>query len=571
MQKRRELRRFRLPLFCLGTFLSLVGAAQGATFTVLNTNDSGADSLRAAITAANAAAGPHTITFNIPGAGPHVIPVLSPLPDLVQTMTVNGYSQPGSSANSNPVNLGLTTVLRIGLDGSAAGPADGLTLAAPDIAIRGLAIFGFAAAQIRVEQPRAVIAGNFLGTNIAGTADADGATSGLGVAIGGPAIPGGDDSVIGGTDVADRNLISGLGQGISIEGRVVTVRYNLIGTDLTGNAAIPNEDGIACQADDEVIEIDRNLVSGNNNVGILATSQGTGFCRLVRNYVGTNADGFLRLGNFIGIQVGPGSHVIGLPTVDLGTGGNLVGGNEDAGILISGAEGVRLGTNFIGAQPFVGSPDLGNGGPGIRVQASTNIQIGDFHPGSHTIRLNDGPGIEIAADSSRVSINNSTISDNGGLAIDLNADGITSNDLGDADSGANQGQNFPEITNVEIAGGVTTVSMELDGALSGTYRIWLYSNLSCDPSGYGEGEILRETVEVVADANGDASFATVIAAELTNEFISVIATNPNGDSSEFSTCGPSRIPVVEVPGLGSLGMLLLAAFLAVAGLFKLKA
>lgn len=51
-----------------------------ATFTVVNTNDAGAGSLRDAITLANFSAGPHTIAFNIPGTNVSSIAPHSPLP-----------------------------------------------------------------------------------------------------------------------------------------------------------------------------------------------------------------------------------------------------------------------------------------------------------------------------------------------------------------------------------------------------------------------------------------------------------------------------------------------------------
>jgi hypothetical protein len=46
-----------------------------STFTVINTNDDGPGSLRAAIAGVNgiSPASPHTIVFNIPGPGPHII------------------------------------------------------------------------------------------------------------------------------------------------------------------------------------------------------------------------------------------------------------------------------------------------------------------------------------------------------------------------------------------------------------------------------------------------------------------------------------------------------------------
>ena len=70
-----------------------------ATFTVTNTNDSGAGSLRQAITDANVGgAGPHTIVFNIIGSGVQTIAAveLSGLGDLGSGgLTVDGTTQPG--------------------------------------------------------------------------------------------------------------------------------------------------------------------------------------------------------------------------------------------------------------------------------------------------------------------------------------------------------------------------------------------------------------------------------------------------------------------------------------------
>src|SRR4051794_24109240 len=66
---------------------------------VVNTATSGVRTLRAAIMEANAHAGPDTIRFNIPGAGPHTIRPTSPLPEIVTGMTIDGYSEPGAKAN----------------------------------------------------------------------------------------------------------------------------------------------------------------------------------------------------------------------------------------------------------------------------------------------------------------------------------------------------------------------------------------------------------------------------------------------------------------------------------------
>jgi hypothetical protein len=62
----------------LAAFLFAAPLAAG-TFTVTNTNDTGAGSLRQAILDANAAAGADTIVFAIPGSGVHTIAPASAL------------------------------------------------------------------------------------------------------------------------------------------------------------------------------------------------------------------------------------------------------------------------------------------------------------------------------------------------------------------------------------------------------------------------------------------------------------------------------------------------------------
>ena len=64
----------RWGLLCLG-LIGIVPAAHGLTFTVMNTDDAGAGSLRDAIEKSNQTAGAarNEIKFNIGGEGPHTI------------------------------------------------------------------------------------------------------------------------------------------------------------------------------------------------------------------------------------------------------------------------------------------------------------------------------------------------------------------------------------------------------------------------------------------------------------------------------------------------------------------
>ena len=87
-----------------GLFL-LAAHLSGVTVTVNEAGDAtndcattgvGTPSLRDALTYANAHAG-STVAFNITGAGVHTIQPATPYPALLATMTIDGFTQPGSS------------------------------------------------------------------------------------------------------------------------------------------------------------------------------------------------------------------------------------------------------------------------------------------------------------------------------------------------------------------------------------------------------------------------------------------------------------------------------------------
>jgi hypothetical protein len=89
--------------------------------TVINTNDANAGAnnagdLRWCIHLVNASNdAQNTISFNIPGQGPYVIQVNAPLPTIDNTVTISGYTQPGSSFNT--LANGDNAVVPVVLDG----------------------------------------------------------------------------------------------------------------------------------------------------------------------------------------------------------------------------------------------------------------------------------------------------------------------------------------------------------------------------------------------------------------------------------------------------------------------
>src|SRR5262245_54629844 len=140
-------------LICVS--LLAVTDASAKTITVTGTGDAiavdGVVTLREAITAANTNApsgdaaagdpGADIISFNIPGGGIKTISPASELPVITESVTIDGYTQPGASPNT--LAIGDDAILLIELSGTNAGATDGLTINATNCTIRGLVINRF--------------------------------------------------------------------------------------------------------------------------------------------------------------------------------------------------------------------------------------------------------------------------------------------------------------------------------------------------------------------------------------------------------------------------------------------
>ena len=217
----------------------------------------GSCTLRAAMEEANARSGADTIHFNIAGAGPHTIQPVTDLPTITDPVTIDGYTQSGASANTNGPGLGSNAVLKIELDGTNAG--NGLQITAGSSTVKGLVINRFSADGILLQTVGGnVVEGNFIGTDVNGTAD-------LGNKFG-VTITNSPNNRIGGASAASRNVISGndsewaVGLFGTATGNVVY--GNLIGTDINGTADLGNAGfGVL-------------ILSANNTVGGSTSGQG---------------------------------------------------------------------------------------------------------------------------------------------------------------------------------------------------------------------------------------------------------------------------------------------------------
>jgi hypothetical protein len=250
----KQLRRFLLTAISLSPLL-----LPAATFTVINTSDAGAGSLRQAILGVNASVGPHAINFAIvPGSGVQTIAPISVLPAISNTVTIDGYSQPGSSANT--LANGDNAVLLIRLDGVAVTnsfPA-ALQFYSSGNIVHGLVIVRFWDALAFYGSSGSTVAGNFIGYDTDGVARGNTDT---GVYITSALFERSGGNVIGGTVPAARNIISGNGSGVFIWLDRVGgnfVQGNFIGTDATGTLPRANTHGVFIQASTN------NLVGGTS-------------------------------------------------------------------------------------------------------------------------------------------------------------------------------------------------------------------------------------------------------------------------------------------------------------------
>lgn len=376
-----------------------------ATFNVTNTNNSGAGSLRTAIIQANNTAGADVINFAI-GTGGQRINLLSKLPTITETVTIDGNTQPG-----------FTNTPLIVLNGAGAGRGtDGLTISganANNCVIKGLVIHKFSRNGMLITSNGNTVQTCFIGTNGNGTAAAS--NRGSGILISGTA----SNNVIGGTVQGGQNLISGnLVHGVVLQGAGVTgniVARNYIGASADGARGIPNRfDGVVLLRGAHGNTIGGsnagNFIAGNGRFGVAISGTGTTGNTVAANIVGSNASS--------GVQISDGAsnNTIGSTAAGLG---NVISANSQHGVVLTGAgvTGNTLLGNFIGTTAN-GSTALGNRRDGVVITGgASNNTIGGTVAGSTNLISGNG----------RIGVYISGTGTNGNLvaanAIGLNAGG----------------------------------------------------------------------------------------------------------------------------------------------------
>ena len=355
------------------------------------------------------------------------------------------------------------------------------------------------------------------------------------------------------------NLLSGNGSnGVALNGGFTpglpspsgaVIEGNLVGTDDDGASAIANASGgIAVTgaagqpAQGNVIggadgltpggacTGDCNLVAGNGNSGIAVGSIASG-TQVLGNRVGTDLAGTSALGNVgDGILLNDGdASVVGSAAAP-----NLVAGNTNTGInVFAGTEGAAVQSNVIGTGAD-GTTAIANGDAGIAVNGSAGNLIGGTGSGQGNVIANSDIGIHVQSGTGNALLGN-TITASDVLAINLGFDGVTANDEGDGDAGANDLQNFPEL-DAAVAGSSTVVAGRLESEAGASYRIEVFASSAAHPSGHGEAEALLGAFEVTTDGDGRAPFVETLAGTAAaGDAVSATATRLDGTGDPLST------------------------------------
>jgi parallel beta-helix repeat protein len=417
-------------------------------------------------------------------------------PISLPTLTDNGTTL---DATTQTANIGDTNAVgpEIEIDGSlAAVNSNGIIITSANNTLRGLVINSFTNNNgsdgdgidvIGVGATGNTLAGNYIGLDATGTIDKGNADDGIRIS------DGASGNTVGGTAAADRNLISGNGDvGILFyDGDNNIVYNNYIGPDRTGTTAFTNSRGIRL-----------DFGSTGNIIGGSAANQG-----------------------------------------------NLISGNANQGIYIFGTtasnnnviKGNKIGTKADGISA------LANGTHGIEIAATAaNNTIGGTAAGEgNTIAFNTSAGIYLdGANSDNNKISGNALFGNGGLGIDLAPAGVGSG------NGANNNKAAPVLTTMTPSGAnfITRVSVT-SGDTVEFFRVNNAASpaVGADGTGYGEGYLFLGScvdngacsgphLSAAADADGAAGkvTATLLSSGLiSGDRISATAIDGTNGTSEF--------------------------------------
>jgi hypothetical protein len=333
----------------------------------------------------------NSISFNLPSNELTITPG-SALPSITAPVVIDGSTQP-NGGSATPVEL----------DGKNAGSStSGLTIAASNCTIKGLAIVNFSDQGIDINSGSGIlITGNSIGLKASGSLGAN-ADSGVLVESSATAV------TIGGTTAAAANVFAGNGErGIHIDGSSDDlIEGNYVGTNSQGATTLGNGDSGILIDTGSGVTIGGSVAGAGNTIadsggdGIHVTNTSTGTV-IEGNFVGTNSANATNLGNAEdGVLIdesSTGTTVGGTTTNAV----NTISGNLYNGVDVDGVSGNLVAGNSIGTN--VGATGtLGNVQSGVYIQdGSTSNTIGGSTAAAANVLLgNTLQGVYITGGSS---------------------------------------------------------------------------------------------------------------------------------------------------------------------------
>lgn len=521
-----------LVMALVSVLLSDVSHAAPATFTVTNTDDSGAGSLRQAIEDANGNGNPadmDIIEFAIAGTGVHTISPSSAFPNLTEKVTIDGYTQAGSSVNTAVAPQPLNSIIKIEILGTAQ-LVNGFTIASntDGITLKGLSIRGFGNAQIDAysNASNIKIYGNYISTDASGQSTPP-AGSGYGYSDGTSCT----GTRIGSALPEDRNvLLGGPEQGaLSVACDDAVIYGNYIGLA---------RDGVSAPGTPTTgLVLGSNYIGQAHNQNAIVGGPSTGQVNVLANARASNITLFSSRNKVQGNIIGPSytgnpqesfQDGIGVAVLYL-VSENLIGGvNAGEGNLISG-----LGGSGVAVYEMYSTPMNATLSPSKNAILRNTIR--DINVFSYLNLGLANMGIDIAR-----LIDQSNPMD--GTPEGYESVGVTQNDVGDTDTGPNNFINHPKLKTAVQTGNQLTITYDLDvtDSPSDQYRVEFYADQESTVYGSGPGEIFLGAVATESAGSGKTATLSVNG-DFTDKVLTATTTSVDGttttgfgSTSEFS-------------------------------------
>lgn len=380
------------------------------------------------------------------------------------------------------------------------------------------------------------ISGNYIGTKKNGS---EALPNGKGIAIGG----GGYNVIgIGPSGEGVPNLISGNElTGVEIgDSDHNMIAGNLIGTNVSGTASLPNRKGvfiglgssmntIGTNGDGTDDDLEGNLISGNENEGIWIYDNTSIKNVIAGNLIGTNLAGTASLGNgSAGISVGGDMTLIGTNgdgVSDL-LEANVISGNQNVGVFLGSFNCIVAG-NYIGVDS-TGMNALGN--------LLDGIKINPF--GTFNIIGTDGDGVADTAERNVISGNGLALSGNAGISIDGDNNRVAGNFIGTDSSGSTNLGNLQDGIQLTDSASINLIGTDGDGTsdflegnlISGNGRIgiWLLGSYS----NYVAGNLIGTDLNGTAALPNGQDYNEIVGAVYLSAGASgnIIGTNSDGQN-----------------------------------------